>query len=401
MKSVYTTILKYNGKELKLLYNEKELKEIISHYTKHELIGDNVFTTKLNSINSSSISKFLGYDATSIIDNEQGITMNLGSSNDYWYKLDFNLEPNTNYKITINIDTDLDSSLRILGVRTGNESVTYQCDLGYIYVKNLVDKIGILEFTTPSVLGTSSGIYLGCLSNTSTSPYLTINTITIEEIVYKNVDHMRWIAIGDSISAGVGTTKTYIDFITEETGLIVARGNRISGGSVSLIGDGTLAGSGYTFMPDFISYDVKEIYARPLLVTIWLGTNDHLANVPIGNDNSNDKTEFWGALNYFLPKLRESYPNAYIIYFTPGKKRNISANTAGHTLLDYVNTIKDACNKYNINCCDLYNDTYDLIDVNNMTSDGLHFNLVGHETIISPYIKSKISEIVLNDKGIL
>ena len=212
---------------------------------------------------------------------------------------------------------------------------------------------------------------------------------------------MGWLSIGDSISAGIGTTKTYIDFICEETGLVNVAGNRISGGAVTLIGDGTLTGSGFTYMPNFISYTVQEMYTRPLLVTIWLGTNDHIGNAPIGEETSANVEEFWGALNYFLPKLKEAYPNAYIIYFTPAKKRNMTANSVGHTLLDYINTIKAACKKYNIYCADLYTDTYDLLDIDTMTADGLHFNITGHETVVAPYIKSIISKYVLGDANVL
>ena len=392
----------YNDNKIKINYNDLALKKILYNYTKYELTGDNIINIKLNKINSSDITKYWGSDAKSIIDTETGVNLTLGSGRDYWYKLNFNMQPNTNYRITINVNTNLNSETRILGAKLGNETSKYECGLGFLYVKNLVDGVGVLEFTTPKELKTDNGIYLGCLGNTATATqYLNINSIIIGEIIYKNVDHMRWLSIGDSISAGVGTTKTYIDFICEETGLVNVTGNRISGGSVTLIGDGTLTGSGFTYMPNYISYTVKEMYTRPLLITIWLGTNDHIGNVPIGEDTSTNVKEFWGALNYFLPKLKKAYPNAYIIYFTPAKKRNMSANTAGHTLMDYINTIKAACKKYDIYCADLYTDTYDALDIDTMTADGLHFNITGHETVIAPYIKSMISKYVLGDANVL
>ena len=392
----------YNDNKIKINYNDLALKKILYNYTKYELTGDNIINIKLNKINSSDITKYWGSDAKSIIDTETGVNLTLGSGRDYWYKLNFNMQPNTNYRITINVNTNLNSETRILGAKLGNETSKYECGLGFLYVKNLVDGVGVLEFTTPKELKTDNGIYLGCLGNTATATqYLNINSIIIGEIIYKNVDHMRWLSIGDSISAGVGTTKTYIDFICEETGLVNVTGNRISGGSVTLIGDGTLTGSGFTYMPNYISYTVKEMYTRPLLITIWLGTNDHIGNVPIGEDTSTNVKEFWGALNYFLPKLKKAYPNAYIIYFTPAKKRNMSANTAGHTLMDYINTIKEACKKYDIYCADLYTDTYDTLDIDTMTADGLHFNITGHETVIAPYIKSMISKYVLGDANVL
>ena len=392
----------YNDNEIKINYNDLVLNKIIYHYPRHELIGNDIINTKLNRINSSDMTKQFGLDAKSITNTETGVNITFGTGRDYWYKLNFNMQPNTNYRITINVDTDLNSGLKILGARLGNESSKYDCSLGVLYVKDLIGGVGVFEFTTPKELQADNGICLGCLGNTaSTEPHLNISSIIIEEIIYKNVNHMGWLSIGDSISAGVGTTKTYIDFICEETGLVNVPGNRISGGAVSLIGDGTLTGSGFTYMPNFISYTVQEMYTRPLLITIWLGTNDHIGNAPIGEETSANVEEFWGALNYFLPKLKEAYPNAYIIYFTPAKKRTMTANTAGHTLTDYINTIKAACKKYDIYCADLYTDTYDTLDIDTMTADGLHFNITGHETVVAPYIKSIISKSVLGDANVL
>lgn len=392
----------YNDNEIKINYNDLALKKILYNYTRYELIGDTIINVKLNKINSSNITKYFGFNANSITDTETGINLTFGKGRDYWYRLNFDMQPNTNYRITINADTDLSSEIRILGARLGNETEKYHCNLGSLFVKNLINGVGVFEFTTPKELQTDNGIFLGCLGNTTgTEPHLNISSIIIEEIIYRNVNHMGWLSIGDSISAGIGTTKTYIDFICEETGLVNVAGNRISGGAVSLIGDGTLTGSGFTYMPRFISYTVQEMYARPLLITIWLGTNDHMGNAPIGEETSANVEEFWGALNYFLPKLKEAYPNAYIIYFTPAKKRNMTANSVGHTLMDYINTIKAACKKYNIYCADLYTDTYDALDINSMTTDGLHFNITGHETVIAPYIKSMISKYVLGNANVL
>lgn len=285
----------YNDNEIKINYNDLVLNKIIYNYHRHELIGDTIINVKLNKINSSNITKYFGLNANSITDTETGINLTFGKGRDYWYRLNFDMQPNTNYRITINADTDLSSEIRLLGARLGNETEKYGCNLGVLFVKNLINGVGVFEFTTPKELQTDNGIFLGCLGNTTgTEPHLNISSIIIEEIIYKNVDHMGWLSIGDSISAGVGTTKTYIDFICEETGLVNVAGNRISGGAVTLIGDGTLTGSGFTYMPNFISYTVAEKYTRPLLITIWLGTNDHMGNAPIGEETSANVEEFWG-----------------------------------------------------------------------------------------------------------
>ena len=99
----------YNDNKIKINYNDLALKKILYNYTKYELTGDNIINVKLNKINSSDITKYWGSNAGSIINTETGVNLTLGSGRDYWYKLNFNIQPNTNYRIIINVDTDLDS----------------------------------------------------------------------------------------------------------------------------------------------------------------------------------------------------------------------------------------------------------------------------------------------------
>lgn len=390
--------LLYNGLPLKLLYNYVEPEEYydIKYDNRYETMGDNEINNVLSSITPSDLSKFFGSEATSINEENNQLNISFGDNRDYWYKLNnFLIQPNTNYIVELEVETNLAANIKIFGARLGNENSLYDCGFGYITTSNLVNGKATFEFTTPSEIYDGNGIMVGCLGNTTPSAYLNIISFSIKSVIYHGLDHMNWLTIGDSITAGVGTTKTYREFICEKTGLIDNGNSRISGGSISLIGDGTITGSGFTYMPNFISYTAKEKYLRPLLITIWLGTNDHIGNAPIGDETSTDVTEFWGSLNNFLPRLKEAYPNAYIIYFTPARKRNMGANKSNHELLDYINAIKQACKKYEITCCNLYNDTYDLLDIDNMTADGLHFNVTGHETVIAPYILSKIKKHVL------
>lgn len=385
---------------MKIIYNDNSVRVLYNNINPR-IVTKVVEVTKITNIplnlTIDSFSLFWGSAGTLSL-NGDIINFSYGSSRDYWYKINtVTLEPSTNYIVTATLSsyTAL-SAVKFIGARDGFETSKYDCNLGSKAISNLSNNTVTLAFTTPETLGETAGLMIGCLGNTNTSGgEIVISNLTLKKAEYKGLDHRNWLTIGDSITAGVGTTKTYREFICEDTGLIDNGDSRISGGSVTLIGDGTLSGSGFTYMPDFVNYSAQEKYLRPILITIWLGTNDHIGNAPIGTEDSTDVTTFWGALNYFLPKLKESYPNADILYFTPAKKRTMTANTAGYTLQDYIAVIKLACAKYEIPLADLYTDTYDQLDINTMTADGLHFNITGHETVIAPYIESKIKEYFL------
>lgn len=133
------------------------------------------------------------------------------------------------------------------------------------------------------------------------------------------------------------------------------------------------------------------------LIVIFMGTNDFGHATPLGSITDTSDISFYGALNIIIPGIQATYPNSQIVMVTPlHRTRTTSSgmtsasdstqNKAGATLADYVNAIKDICNKYDLYIIDLFSEAE--LDPNNETvkttyfnSDGLHPNTAGHEKI--------------------
>ncbi len=128
------------------------------------------------------------------------------------------------------------------------------------------------------------------------------------------------------------------------------------------------------------------------LIQIFMGTNDYGFNTPLGTIDDTTDVSFYGALNVIIPKLQAKYPNAKIVFVTPLHRygqHNLTydymKNTAGYVLEDYVNAIKDVCERYSISVIDLFcnsgiNPSLQSVRVTYMP-DGLHPNNNGHKLI--------------------
>ena len=133
------------------------------------------------------------------------------------------------------------------------------------------------------------------------------------------------------------------------------------------------------------------------LIVIFMGTNDFGHATPLGSITDTTDISFYGALNIIIPGIQATYPNSQIVMVTPLHRTTTTSsgmtsasdstqNKAGATLADYVNAIKDICNKYDLYIIDLFSEAE--LDPNNETvkttyfnSDGLHPNTAGHEKI--------------------
>lgn len=133
-------------------------------------------------------------------------------------------------------------------------------------------------------------------------------------------------------------------------------------------------------------------------IVIFAGNNDFTQSVPMGDEDSLDTDNFYGALNVMLAGLREKYPAGKFLYVTPLRMWNYrhpkwqenveytSLNEQGYTLDDYRRAIINRCEYYSIPYLDLYSHglygrteaTRDAVYV-----DGLHPNDAGHRMIAS------------------
>lgn len=119
-------------------------------------------------------------------------------------------------------------------------------------------------------------------------------------------------------------------------------------------------------------------------ITVFFGTNDWSANVPIGDSGSTDPATFLGAFNYCLQALYNTYPHINIYVIAPlfrdrfwpgdGKNSDITQNSLGLYLNDYVTALKDEAKKmYKLKVLDLYNESgINLYNSATKTIDGLH-----------------------------
>ena len=212
------------------------------------------------------------------------------------------------------------------------------------------------------------------------------------------------VCVGDSITAGSGTTQTYWAMLKEILGLSKMTGMGVGGSCVSAKSD---YGTGNS--PLITRY--KNIPEADL-ITIFMGTNDWGHETPLGTINDTEDVSFYGALNVIIPNLMTMHPNSRIIWITPMHRYGFGTskilgtkftydhipNGRGHTLKDYVDAIKDVCGRYSIPIIDLYSISglHPSIDAHKSTymPDGLHPNKAGHAKMA--YLISKWLQIYAN-----
>jgi lysophospholipase L1-like esterase len=212
------------------------------------------------------------------------------------------------------------------------------------------------------------------------------------------------VCVGDSITAGSGTTQTYWAMLKEILGLSKMTGMGVGGSCVSAKSD---YGTGNS--PLINRY--KNIPEADL-ITIFMGTNDWGHETPLGTIEDTTDVSFYGALNVIIPNLMTMHPNSRIIWITPMHRYGFGtskilgtkftydhiANGRGHTLKDYVDAIKDVCERYSIPIIDLYSISglHPSIAAHKSTymPDGLHPNKAGHEKMA--YLISKWLQIYAN-----
>lgn len=118
------------------------------------------------------------------------------------------------------------------------------------------------------------------------------------------------------------------------------------------------------------------------IIAVKGGLNDASVGMPIGTINDQEPTTFYGALNILADGLKKTYPNSYIFFMTPFKYEN------NPTLLSYSNAIKEVCEKYDIDCLDIY--TRLPFDRTQHTTDGVHPKEEFIEELFAPLIVSFI-----------
>ena len=199
-----------------------------------------------------------------------------------------------------------------------------------------------------------------------------------QQLKYESkLKNKKWNVLGDSITYGLGTTKTYHQIIAEKTGIKVNN----YGLSTS-----TIAVNGWTGVQSFVER-YRSMNNSVDYITVFGGVNDFIHKTPLGSFESRDNTTFYGALHELCQGLYNNFTTSKIMFITPyiNEGSKTPRELDGKTLIDFVNAIEEVCGYYGIKVKNLYKESG--IDVNipihktTYAPDGLHLNKLGHEKI--------------------
>ena len=196
--------------------------------------------------------------------------------------------------------------------------------------------------------------------------------------------------VGDSITYGIGCDgDKYWEILEETLQLSSVTGMGIAGSCISATSD-----YGTNNSPLINRYDTIP---EADLISIFMGTNDYGHDTPLGTIADTTDVSFYGALNVIIPALQAKYPSSRIVFVTPMHRYGFGTNSAtsqthtydyiengeGNTLKDYVDALKEVCERYSVSVVDMFtmsglNPSLEVIRTNYMP-DGIHPNAEGHQ----------------------
>lgn len=211
------------------------------------------------------------------------------------------------------------------------------------------------------------------------------STGAILEITGKKI-----LAYGDSITSN----GQYLNYAVQKLGIVLTNqgiSNTTMTPSSNPVSNGDLFSKFNNTCPDLSSYDV---------ITIAHATNDLSSNIPIGTigtigQDSFDTNTFYGAYRHVIETITKNYPNIRIMLCTPIHKRvanepsDINANSAGHKLKDYVDSIRNIAEMYSLQVCDFYRDCgINYYNYASFMPDGVHPNDAGGILMGKTYVEN-------------
>lgn len=152
---------------------------------------------------------------------------------------------------------------------------------------------------------------------------------------------LTYVAFGDSITWGeVGSTheqmdKPYPVLVAEEMGFKSVRNYGERNSTVKLINDGR---------PNVV-HAALGATSKADIVSVMIGINDFGAGCKLGTmEDTYYEESVYGGFNHLASNLKQKYPDAFIFFMTPLKPFNWNeTNSAGYTLVDMSNAIKEVC----------------------------------------------------------
>ncbi|PRY38457.1 lysophospholipase L1-like esterase [Spirosoma oryzae] len=166
-----------------------------------------------------------------------------------------------------------------------------------------------------------------------------------DSLISSKLKGKKWNALGDSITYGhgVGVNGTYRAILAQRWGM-TARNYGISGTCLA----GTSNSFGASMATRYNDMDNDADY-----ITVFGGTNDWSAAIPIGVNTDTPVDTFKGALNVLCKGLIEKYPTKKIGFISPLNHRTTN-NSGGLSVLNYVDATIEICGLWAIPVLDLY-----------------------------------------------
>ena len=230
-------------------------------------------------------------------------------------------------------------------------------------------------------------------------PYKTKIFKSIKISEYKHTNSLKWVAVGDSITANstLSPLPNYVRYVADELE-IEAVNKGVSG--TGYFADNS--GSSTTFIGR-----VSEIPTDANIVTVFGSFNDvYVGNYALGTitDTSSANT-FYGKLKKMIEDVSTRMPNATLAFITPTPWGSVNPVTGGDTYNNkgkqYVQAIKDVAEMYSIPCLDLFHNSnmrmYDADFVANYGrygTDSTHPSSDAHRKFIAPKVAEFLKSLI-------
>jgi lysophospholipase L1-like esterase len=288
--------------------------------------------------------------------------------------------------IRVTLNTDNTVLFEIMRVNATSFSTWFTIDMNVVTGATSYNTLKCIGFANTFVDPDNTYTVWGSVGQKTSVNYIANNGRTISKNIENNylqvqniLSQSQWIGKKWNMMGDSFTARDKYTFMVQKLLGIGSRNNYgISGSSV-----------GYTASSNPMSRRYNTMDTTADLITIWAGVNDFILNVPLGVMGDTTDATFYGALDVLLKGIIGMYPTKKIAYIIPtrmndanniGYKDGLKPNTAGFTLAQYCQAIREMCELYSIPYLDLYKyGGINELTVSQLTEDGLHPNYLGFQ----------------------
>ena len=320
--------------------------------------NSHIFAQGLNVSSSGVIGANVGCSVTDFIPVEEGETYYIGGEGDK--------------SVNVTGTAAYNSSKEF--VETFSSPYTVSDGVAYIRIGYTTpDNTGVYTFPCVRKGAADSGLQ-------NFNPYDTFQIVNTKPTAYEQANSLyglKWNVMGDSITEGSGSTKTYAAFIKERTG-VIPHGYGVSNTAIARRGEA------YT---NDMCMRYSSMTDDADIITVFGGTNDQGNNIPIGEWGDDSEYTLYGAMKILCEGLIDKYMGKRIGFITPLPKYVGSTDYSypSEAFKPYIDCIKDVCARYSIPVLDLWTESGIAPSMSTvrtaMIPDGLHPNATGHEVI--------------------